>query len=327
MSELRTLAQEVNSMNIGSCDTASALVGGLWPKTEAASELICKTLGSEEGFFQDWARGEHDCGNRGNEQSNLDRAPDEFKEIIPTDVNYAWKAARKNVFLSSDASLAEFFMSITGTVIVRAANDGQVTRVLKAPKAYTSDTLRALIEGGSVDVYQCGEATDCLYVSNGTINIARQNAFYAYVEKIMADMADAIRDEASLPAEAAALLNLTPLPVHKALVSAQAYQHQFVESEIGAMAEAVAMDIAYRYVAETAQEVVNGAGNLAMSGGDLEKFQDNLKENLAALQELRREGRESFNAALDGLLRLQAIESALSASAAHVFAAQMRTER
>ncbi len=325
MAELRDLANKVNATNIGSCESAAGLVGGLWPQMEGASELICKTIGSSQGLFQDWAKGEHDCSTGNKEADTIARGDPEFREEIPYDVNYGWKAARRNIFLSANSSLSEFFMSMTGTVIVKkTGDDDKIVRIVKTPLAYDAQTLRALVEGGTIRVYKCDEPTNCLSVTNGSTTIARGNAFFAYVVKIIDDMSDAIRDEASLPPEATALLNLTSLPIHKALVVAQAYQHHFAKDEVYAMAEAVAVDVAYRYVAETAEAVTEGAGNLSMAGDDLETFQDNLKRNLESLSLLRREGRDSFNAALAGLERLQIIETALAANGGQIFVSQLR---
>lgn len=42
MDELAQKVQQMNQMNISSCETAQALVGGLWPKTDTASSVSAR---------------------------------------------------------------------------------------------------------------------------------------------------------------------------------------------------------------------------------------------------------------------------------------------
>ena len=42
MDELAQKVQQMNQMNISSCETAQALVGGLWPTSDTASSVICR---------------------------------------------------------------------------------------------------------------------------------------------------------------------------------------------------------------------------------------------------------------------------------------------
>ena len=47
---------KINALSLNSCEKASALVSGLWPKTEAARHMYCSTKGVGLGRFDDWAR-------------------------------------------------------------------------------------------------------------------------------------------------------------------------------------------------------------------------------------------------------------------------------
>ena len=62
MSELQNMASEVNRANINSCEMATTLVGGLWPKGEIASRHVCTSLGTSSGALKDWAAARHSCG-------------------------------------------------------------------------------------------------------------------------------------------------------------------------------------------------------------------------------------------------------------------------
>ena len=55
--------QQINQMNISSCETAQGLVGGLWPKMEATRATICEAVGNSQGLFSDWAASRQGCNN------------------------------------------------------------------------------------------------------------------------------------------------------------------------------------------------------------------------------------------------------------------------
>jgi hypothetical protein len=56
MDELAQKVQQMNQMNISSCETAQALVGGLWPTSDTASSVICEAIANSQGAVADWAR-------------------------------------------------------------------------------------------------------------------------------------------------------------------------------------------------------------------------------------------------------------------------------
>lgn len=325
MSNLRDLANEINSTNISSCEAAAGLVGSAWAKTERTSELICKAIGNSDGLFQDWAEGKHECSTGGKEKETVDNGDEKFTDQIPVNINYAWKAAKKNAFLASQNELSEIFMAMTGTIIVRQRPNEELRRDVKPPKAYSAATLRALVEGGDMPSYDCNEFTLCLQPTNGTVTIDADKSFFHYVLLIITQLSEDIRtDSSAVSPEAIALLNLTDLPIRRALVVAHAYKHHFYEDEILAMAEAVAMDAAYNYLRDLSEAMTNGGGNLGVAGDDLKEFNRTTAQTLRAMRELQRAGRDSFNDALASLERLVISEKALAASGGSIFVNQLR---
>lgn len=324
VAELRDLAQQVNNMNISSCETAASLVGGIWPATDTASRLICESIGNDGGIFSDWVGSRHGCGAEGKQVQTLNGASGPLEEQRPLNINYAWRSLKKNAFFATENSLAEVFMTMTGTIIVRApaGENGSPRRQVLEARAFTAQTLEAFTEGGRIRVYKCGDSTNCLTVTQENITIEEDDAFFAQVRGLIEAVDGAIRTDTAVPAEALALLNLSNIPIFKALTVAQAYNHHFTASEIGLMAEAIALDIAIEYMREMAKEVALGAGAIDVPGPDIENFQANLRDTTNQLAELSRKGQDGYVKALQALQRLQIAESALSANGATFFASQ-----
>jgi conjugative transfer pilus assembly protein TraH len=52
MDEFSQKAQLLNQMNISSCETAQALVGGIWPQMDSTRSTICEAVGNSQGVFR-----------------------------------------------------------------------------------------------------------------------------------------------------------------------------------------------------------------------------------------------------------------------------------
>ena len=198
MAKLRALAQWVNDRNLNSCETAQALVGAVWSKNDRASGAICAAIGTSQGIFSDYAAAKHGCGSDGKRNSTLASASGAMADQVPVNVNYAWKATRSSSFLSGDTQLAEFAMSVSGTVIVTAPTSdadtsGPRVRVLE-PLALDRRVTEILMEGGGqLPVYRCDTTAACLNPTLGSVNVPANRGFRARVAALLRDLVDAVR--------------------------------------------------------------------------------------------------------------------------------------
>jgi len=320
VAKLRDLAQQVNSMNINSCEAGAALVGSVWPQNDAASQLVCQTVGTMNGIVADRARSRHECGSGGNNKDITDDASDQLADQVPVNVNYAWKASRKNALLVSDDSLAEFFMTLTGTVIVigGADDDAPSTHVNHPPRAFSSQMIRALTEGGTIEILRCdADAEDkCLEPTWQTVTLDQETALFARVRDILAGINDALADDSALPDGAEGLIGMTSIPVYETLKVARQYKYEFVGDEIALMAELVAIDFAMLYTREALEEMMRLAGNTEGLGDQLSDYRQQVQDSYANFSAMRREAAEKYADAVATLTRLQQISGYLAGESA-----------
>ncbi len=322
VSKLRDLVQEVNAMNINSCEAGQLIASSLWPKLTNATQHICKTIGSYQGFFADQVIGRHKCSSGGEQTQTLNNANAETRPQVPVDINYAWEAIKKNSFLSSDKALAEFFMSLTGTIVVTAgANDSEGPQYNHyTPKAMTGEMIDALVEGGSASIYGCGtNAGDkCLEIQNTTVVLPVNKSLRHYTGQTIYDMYDAIRSNSgtTMPAHAIELQNMTSVPIIDLLQTGMAYQHIFVQSEIDAMAEVVAVDLAMIYTDKAMQEIAAAASRLDTFGETSGDFMKLIRSTQAAFGERRGLAYARFQQALSTMERLAIARKQLAGVAA-----------
>jgi len=124
----------------------------VWSRNDRASASICAAIGTSQRIFSDYAAARHGCGADGQRNSTLAAASGAMADQVPVNVNYAWKAVRASSFLSADTELAEFAMSVSGTVIVAAPtsdsdSSGPRVRILE-PLALDRHVTEVLMQAG-----------------------------------------------------------------------------------------------------------------------------------------------------------------------------------
>ena len=318
MAKLRALAQWVNNQNLNSCETAQALVGAAWSKGDRASAAICAAIGTRQGIFSDYAAARHGCGADGQRNSTLAAASGPLKDQAPVNVNYAWRAMQASSFLAADTELAEFAMSVSGTVIVTAPtadgdDSGPRVQVLE-PLALDRRITEILMEGGGdLPVYRCDTADACLNPALGQANIPVGRGFRDRVAALLRQLVEAVRTDTAPPDEALGLVNLTTLPVYRIINTAAAYRGAVVDQEVDALSEAVALDVLQIWIADLHGAVEAQAGSLDIADADqLQRWRAGLRANRTALARHRHEGLERFNTALAVVEKLRLIETALA---------------
>ncbi|WP_237761224.1 conjugal transfer protein TraH, partial [Legionella cherrii] len=142
------LEQLANHSSINSCQLGENLVGGIWPKTAASQQKICKDQAAmgKEGLFSDYVQARMACSGSGfdNVMNKASQDPERKKQVV-LNKNLVWSLLQAKSFLNSDRELAEMVMSLTGTLIID--KEGKVTNVPSL--AGNADLINALIGAGS----------------------------------------------------------------------------------------------------------------------------------------------------------------------------------
>lgn len=325
VAKLRDLLQEVNAMNINSCEAGQTLVGSLWPKMDGASQHICQTVGSTNGKFADAVARRHGCGMEGQQNETLGEAEGELADQVPININYAWRAVKKNAFLASNPRIGELFMSMTGTIITAGAasdDEGPRHRTV-APRAYSPEMLKALVDGGTIPILRCDELERCLNPTWTDMTLDSDEAFFALMREIVGGMSNAIRDDTELTEEMVGVIGLTSVPVYETLKTARAYKYQFVDDEIALISEMVAVDFAMLYINESMSEMTRSASNIDTFGDVIREYQASVRETQNNFGGLRRQAAEKYADATNALEKLQLTKSMLTAAGSTRFAAML----
>jgi conjugative transfer pilus assembly protein TraH len=129
--KLSDIAREINNFNVNSCEAAAQLVGGVWPQSAKSSAYLCNRMGTSGGLFEDAAKARQKCGIEGERSAtNKNKGAREkagFEDELGDSFNLVWRAIRKKDNGGQlDADIAEMFMSISGTIVMKPEGSGQV---------------------------------------------------------------------------------------------------------------------------------------------------------------------------------------------------------
>ena len=249
MDELAQKVQQMNQFNMNSCEQAQALVGGLWPRTDAASSEICKAVANTQGAVADWARARQQCNNGGQRESLKDGNTDNAMKVQPgMKVNYTWHAL-KTKYSGFDPDFREFLMNLVGTVIYDPAGVGdgsgqpRVASIQPGDAGMISKMLDGTGTSGPLTIQGCTDTDVCLTLTNKTVAINNTTAIRPRVKVLIQSMFDKARNGSALTPAEIQLLGLASVPVYKIVTVYAASEGNIDPTVVDQVSEIVAVDL------------------------------------------------------------------------------------
>ena len=249
MDEFSQKAQLLNQMNISSCETAQALVGGIWPQMETTRSTICEAVGNSQGVFSDWAASRQGCNNGGQRDATLagNTDPAMKEQIIGDPHNYTWEALKKSSkFGAFDQGFSEYVMTLVGTIVTTPPSGSEhgpkVVIYGPAEEVVVTALLDGTANAPAVKILKCNN-DPCTDVSDQTLNVPASSALRPRIATMIKSMSSKIRSDSALDAAEKQLLNMATVPIYK-ILAVQAYAHYaLTDGEIQTLSEIVAVDL------------------------------------------------------------------------------------
>ena len=221
---LQKYVNDINSANINSCNTAEDLVGGMWPKTQASQQQICRDVGSQGGApFSDWAAARQGCGTGGQFTKGMDKSGPRRQEVI-VNKNLIWDAlhqqdsdTHQSFLTNNDDELAELLMSLSGTIVYQA-DSAKTKKKVYISMADSDHILNALLNGGDASVYVCTDKVKCLNPKFGSIHISTNQSLIKRVSDMTSELNALIANDdgnTKMPDQMKNFLQMTPIPILK----------------------------------------------------------------------------------------------------------------
>lgn len=323
MKYINDKAAEINRANINSCETAEALVGGAWPRTRATQQQVCRDIGgSSGGLFDDWAQARQKCGTGDEFNSTMDKARTDprYKNMVFDSGNIVWKIIKQNNLLNGDDELAQFFMSLSGTVIISKDTSGDDSPVHFNPLPGLMDKdqnnlIHALLVGGDVNIYKCDTLDEdgCLQPDNtAKVTITSDHAFGNRIKNLLDDMVDKVITDQPLTTEEIGLLQATSLPVYKMLNVQAAYAKDKDTLDISGYSDIIASDIIFQYLEESLHIIRANIAGSQYPEEILKSLQPNIDKELAELRDEQKNAYSRMAMSIQFIEKTQMIEKMLA---------------
>ena len=241
--------QQINQMNISSCETAQGLVGGLWPKMDATRATICEAVGNSQGLFSDWAASRQGCNNGDKRDATIaaNTNTEMQAQLVGEPHNFTWDILSKSAqFAGYDDEFKEMVMTIIGTVVTKPSPDKTKGTIIQKHGPGDDSIVEALLDGTAgnpVQILKCNDAA-CLDVGTQPLSITPAQAIRPRVRELILGMAAAVKNDTPINAAQKTLLNVASLPLYKILaVQAASHSNAVGTGEIDTLAEITAIDL------------------------------------------------------------------------------------
>jgi conjugative transfer pilus assembly protein TraH len=323
MQEFSQKAQLMNNLNINSCEMAQGLVGGIWPKGDLADKAICEAIGNSEGIFTDYAAAKHGCGTKGQRDSTNAGAGSDYADVNPGVArNYTWHTLKKSAFFnpggSFDRELAEYAMTLIGTIIYVPPKDASPGKFVPFAGDASSTLVTALLDGTSgqtIKVFDCDEADQCLDPTFRNMSLASSKAIRPRVAALITSMVEAIRADTAIGNAEKELLQVASVPLYKILTVQAAYGRGMPTDDRETLAEIASVDLLFAVL----ERIVGEAGRSMSTfiGADeakLAMWQGQINEVRHALADRQSNSQAKVSAIMQIIEKTAMIENMLSAS-------------
>lgn len=319
MEELQGWIQKINEMNLNSCEAAQTMVGGLWPRHELASRTICSVMANKNGIGNDFVKSRHGCSEdrAGSVNSIRTDKKDAADKLLVEDINIAWKALKDSGFITSDNELAELFMAVSGTIVIKSASsEGGARFEYISSRANDPELITTLLEGGEFKFRKCIETDKCLDLTPDGNNhkITAENAFKAKIEKLATDIVDKIQNDEDLTEDEKSFLDSkTNIPLYKILTVHAAYSGSSSLFELPAYTEAIALQIIFSYLEDILREVDIASDSLIIADDDhLKRFKQDIRQARRTLAERELKTNQNLRTLMTLVDRAMMIEGMLA---------------
>jgi conjugative transfer pilus assembly protein TraH len=296
LEDLNDLATKINQGNINSCEVATTLLDGIWPKKDLAERHACTSSNTIIGDRQSWNSAREECG----------RNEKEIKDIpsrLVGNFNVAREVIKRNELIRQPKQLAELCMTLTGTVVSKKTGDTREVKTYPG-KADDDNLIKALFEGGEIIGYGCErDEAKCLDVNTKTkITIAPATALNIRIRNLLKSITDkavADNDSSDFTEDEKNFIEKVRLPIYK-MINVFAAKKR-ADFDLRDFTEIIAIDYICQYILELLDLVLEETANLRnaqVSDDDINSFIKQIQQAKKAINIKRGNAYDQMNQAL-----------------------------
>ena len=184
VTQIRNIALKASQFATNECHLAQQMFAATMPKGSIAHKEACIAVEAQGLDEPDWFGARESCQK---DPARIDNAIAEQKadnpDLLIGDYNLTWEAMKKVPGLMDDKDLAQYMMSVIGTIISRRVSDGTYDVFTKEGRGDSLDFIKANLEETSTEILVCDEPNECLDPTWQKVPIS-QNKKLALIERV-----------------------------------------------------------------------------------------------------------------------------------------------
>lgn len=310
---LEQIAKEINALSVNSCEAAQVGIFALAGFADIGNKkYICATMATQNNRFADWAGSKNDCNDEGVTDRQVSNAANHpaLKNHIQANRNIIWYSILENDFLGRDPELAEFFMSLSGTVIY----DSKLVAHRK-PSLLTGNNnlVKVMLEGGTVKAYRCDNRNKdkCLAPTLTDITFTANNTFKVRIMATLNEIITKYRTDVPLDATQQAFLEAVSLPVLKMMATSM---NAGATPQVQAYAGVIASDLITDYLMQSLVIIKTSIKTTGNDQTDLDSLYAAIDEASKALSQSRMQALQTLEAEQAIINQMMDIEKRIEGS-------------
>jgi len=298
MTTLQHWQNQLNAININSCEIGTSLAEGLWPRGTNASEYICAQASEKQSLFKDRIEAKHGCRDRNSKGFREAKQTAEDAGILLEDFNLAWEVIKKPSLSDTKTFVAnedkqDLYLNVSGTLISKMGKkEEQPSFEFFEPKA--EQALNVLIRGGVLTKAYRFNTSDSLSIKenqNIKVTTGEKNRILESLKSLSKKIATERtrgKQKSALTEEEITIIETTTFPI-SSLMALMAQWSGRIESEhvsLDECAEIIAFERVALYLEEIVEKLLSYSRALEAKQFDTEKvhsYQESLEDVLAMI--------------------------------------------
>lgn len=308
LSELQSIAQQMNSTNINSCEAGQAIAKGMTGDWQETQKYWAQVAGPMTSLYEDQSEARQNTqGDETKASAVLGAVTDPAAKARMIPGNIAWRAL--SALPGLDKEDKQLLMSLSGTIIL----DSNLTQApeYKGPKNITVEQFVRGDDSGNIEVYSCidGDSKDeCKILGDQSLKI---KPFAHHVQEKLQSIAQKFKTNQKLSDPEVQFINVSSLPVYKALsVYTAKKDGEFEAVWIARHADLIAAEYAYYYVLQVTKQMQVAYTQQQL--GSISAAQAQFTEMMGNLSKLRDQGLSTLQSAYAKVQSLNAIAAEIN---------------
>ncbi|MBF5059070.1 conjugal transfer protein TraH [Candidatus Neptunochlamydia vexilliferae] len=292
LAKIQHWSNQLNAININSCEIGSSLVQGIWPRSEEATRYICSQTGSKEGLFSGMIEARHGCRDRADNMTTAALNHAKKEGALIENYNLAWEVIKDlNI---TDPTVRNLYLNISGTILKQ-----QNTLEFFPSKAEAA--LDVLMNGGELhNAYLFGKVERNLPMSvykNHTIQVSsghsEKDRIWTLLRTLQSKiLKEGLEDPEPLTEKEKEMITSTQFPISSLMVLMGQWEGKNVEKHLSLRqcAEIIAFERVTNYVEEIVKTLIlrtEAIQSKQIEQESFETFKKGLEQTLTRIERLK----------------------------------------